>query len=121
MNSISLRQSIMSFVSQRPKLFLQLAGLVFLLGLAFQSASAQQTTGAIAGTVKDAQGALINTATVRATNIDTGFSRSTPVGNDGSYLIQYLPLGDYTVEVDAANFKKMCRKISSLLLTRPNS
>ena len=100
----------MAFVSQRPKLLLHLAVLILLLGLAFLPATAQQITGSIAGTVKDAQGALINTATVSATNTDTGLSRSTPVGNDGSYLIQYLPLGNYTVEVDAANFKKFVQK-----------
>ena len=35
----------------------------------------QQTTGSIVGTVTDPQGAVVNTATVRATNLDTGFSR----------------------------------------------
>ena len=35
----------MAFVSQRSNLFLQLAGFVLLLGLAFLPAAAQQTTG----------------------------------------------------------------------------
>ena len=69
----------MAFVSQRSNLFGQLAGLVLLLGLAFLPAAAQQITGSLVGTVKDAQGALITTATVKATNVDTGFSRSAPV------------------------------------------
>ena len=39
----------------------------------------QQITGTIAGTVKDEQGAVITSATVKATNVDTGLSRSTTV------------------------------------------
>ncbi len=38
----------------------------------------QQITGTIVGTVKDQQGAVVNTATVKATNVDTGFTRSAP-------------------------------------------
>ena len=54
-----------------------------LLGLGLLVASsvqvqAQQTTGSIIGTVKDQQGAVVNTATVKATNVDTGYSRSAP-------------------------------------------
>ena len=43
----------------------------------------QQTTGSIVGTVKDQQGAVVNTATVKATNVDTGFSRSAPANGYG--------------------------------------
>ena len=43
-----------------------IAGSVIALG--------QQITGTIVGTVKDQQGAVVNTATVKATNVDTGFS-----------------------------------------------
>ena len=73
-------------------------------------AVAQQITGSIAGTVKDAQGAMVTTSTVKASNVDTGFSRSVPVGGDGSYLIQYLPIGRYTVEAEAAGFKKFVQQ-----------
>jgi Carboxypeptidase regulatory-like domain len=73
-------------------------------------AMAQQITGSLAGTVKDPQGAMVTTATVKATNMGTGFSRSAPVGSDGAYLIQYLPVGTYTVQVDAAGFKRFLQK-----------
>jgi len=36
---------------------------------------AQQITGSIVGTVKDEQGAVVPGAAVKATNVDTGFSR----------------------------------------------
>jgi hypothetical protein len=70
----------------------------------------QQITGSIAGTVKDESGALVTTATIKATNVDTGFSRATAAGSDGAYLIQYLPIGKYTVEVNAAGFKKFLQQ-----------
>ena len=54
-----------------------LALLVLVLGGTF-AAFGQQITGSIVGTVKDQQGAVVNTATVKATNVDTGFSRSAP-------------------------------------------
>ena len=78
-------------------------------------ASSQQITGSINGTVKDGQGALITTATIKATNVDTGFSRVAAAGADGSYSIPYLPVGKYTVEVTAAGFEKFQQQ--NLLIT----
>ena len=75
----------------------------------------QQITGSISGTVRDAQGALVTAATVKATNNDTGFSRSAVTDNVGVYNIQYLPVGAYTVEVDAPGFKKFVQE--NLVLT----
>jgi hypothetical protein len=72
--------------------------------------SSQQITGTLSGTVNDSQGALVTTATVKATNTSTGYSRSAPVSSDGTYLIQYLPVGSYTVQVDAAGFKRFVQQ-----------
>ncbi|MGO9636379.1 MAG: carboxypeptidase regulatory-like domain-containing protein [Terracidiphilus sp.] len=70
----------------------------------------QQITGSIVGTVKDQQGALITTATVKAINVDTGFSRSAPANNYGEYRIDYLPVGKYTVEAVAAGFERFVQQ-----------
>jgi hypothetical protein len=70
----------------------------------------QQTTGSFVGTVKDPQGAVINTATVKATNVDTGFSRSAPANGYGEYRIDYLPVGRYSVEASAAGFERFVQK-----------
>ena len=70
------------------------------------TAFAQQITGSIVGTIHDPQGAVINSATVRAVNKDTGFTRSAPTNGYGEYRIDYLPVGRYTLQVDAAGFKK---------------
>ena len=79
------------------------------------AASGQRITGSIVGTVEDQQGAVVNTASVKATNTDTGFTRSVMANGYGEFRVDYLPVGNYTVEVTAPNFKKFVQK--NLLLT----
>jgi len=67
---------------------------------------AQQITGTIVGTVKDASGAVINTATVKATNADTGFTRSVNTNSYGQYRIDYLPVGKYSLATTATTFQR---------------
>jgi Carboxypeptidase regulatory-like domain len=74
------------------------------------SARAQQITGAVSGAVTDPQGAVVANATVKATNTETGFLRTANSDNEGAYLIQYLPIGNYTVEVSAPGFKKFVQQ-----------
>jgi len=85
------------------------AVLVLFLGVSL-AGLAQQITGTITGSVKDETGALVTTATIKATNVDTGFSRESAVSADGSYLIQYLPVGTYTVSATASGFKGFVQK-----------
>ena len=73
--------------------------LAVLLFATFASVQAQQITGIYCGDGRTRQSAVIGTATVKATNVDTGFTRSTPANSDGDYRIDYLPVGRYTVEV----------------------
>ncbi|MGD0294968.1 MAG: TonB-dependent receptor [Terracidiphilus sp.] len=70
----------------------------------------QQVTGSIVGTVKDQQGALVATATVKAINVETGYSRSAPANGYGQYRIDYLPVGKYTVEATAAGFERFVQQ-----------
>jgi Carboxypeptidase regulatory-like domain len=79
------------------------------------SVSAQQTTGAIAGTVKDGTGALVTAANVTATNLDTSFARSTKTDGEGNYYLQHLPVGAYRLEVEGSGFKKFVQ--SNIVLT----
>ena len=99
-----------------------LAGLVamaFLLGGNF--AHAQQITGAIAGTVTDPAGAVVPNASIQATNTGTGFSRTATSDNAGAFLIQYLPVGNYTVDITAQGFKKFVQQnvIIAVDVTQP--
>jgi carboxypeptidase family protein len=86
-----------------------LAVLVVFFGVSL-AGLAQQITGSISGTVKDESGALVTTATIKAVNVDTGFSRDAAVGSDGGYLIQYLPVGNYTVSASAPGFEGFVQK-----------
>ena len=92
-----------------------LLGLAILVTFAISTAGAQQITGTIAGTVKDEQGAVITNATVKATNTETGFARTSAADSTGVYNIQYLPVGSYTVEIEAPGFKKFIQQ--NLVLT----
>jgi hypothetical protein len=86
-----------------------LAALVFILTSSI-IAFGQQITGSIVGTVKDQQGALVTTATVKAINVDTGFSRSAPANEYGQYRIDFLPVGKYSVEAQAAGFQRFVQQ-----------
>src|SRR4051812_10562238 len=69
------------------------------------SALAQTPTGAILGSIKDAQGAVIPGATVTATNLGTQYSRSTVTDGAGEYALRLLPVGNYQVVVTMDGFK----------------
>ncbi len=86
------------------------ASLLAIVFLLVSSVHAQQTTGSIVGTVKDQAGAVVNTATVKATNQETGFSRSAPANSYGEYRIDYLPVGKYNVEVEVTGFKRFVQE-----------
>jgi Carboxypeptidase regulatory-like domain len=103
----STRNSMQLYRTHRWSRILTIS-VIFILSLL--GASAQQITGTIAGTVKDTQGALVTGAAVKATNVDTGFSRSDVTDATGAYAIQYMPVGKYIVEVDATGFKKFLQE-----------
>src|SRR5574340_1031980 len=71
---------------------------------------AQSTTQQISGTVRDATGAVVPSAKLSVTHIDTGQVRNTGVNESGYYVVTNLPLGDYEVSVEAEGFKKSTQK-----------
>src|SRR6266568_6105561 len=83
--------------------------LAFLLGalLGASSLLAQEITGQIRGTVKDATGAVVPNAVVTVTNTDTKqVIRSLHSDQAGEYVAPLLPVGHYAVSVEATGFKK---------------
>lgn len=74
--------------------------LIFITANAF--AQSQATTGNIEGRVTDANGAAVPNVTVTATNRDNGFGKTLVTGDDGIFAFVLLPVGNYTVEVAAA-------------------
>jgi hypothetical protein len=62
-------------------------------------ANAQQTLGAISGTVTDPSGAAIPGAHITITNTATNLTFNTDSKANGGYAFQNLPIGNYSVQV----------------------
>jgi len=71
----------------------------------FGSVAHAQATGSFSGNVLDKSGAGVPGATVVATSQGTGLARGSKTDNSGHYLIPLLPVGIYTVRIDAAGFQ----------------
>ena len=69
------------------------------------SVKAQQDTGNISGTVIDQKGGVIADAEVTITNEKTGARRKTKTKNNGAFTVTLLPVGLYTVKIEAQGFK----------------
>ncbi|MBI3472238.1 MAG: carboxypeptidase regulatory-like domain-containing protein [Candidatus Solibacter usitatus] len=65
----------------------------------------QQSTARLLGTVTDQTGAVVVGAAVKAINSATRQERMAPTDQTGEYSIPLLPIGEYTVTVEAAGFK----------------
>src|SRR5208283_4908312 len=64
------------------------------------------TTGSIFGTVMDKAGAVVTKAEVTATNTQTGVKRNTTTNSTGYYQMEFLPAGQYTVDITAPGFSR---------------
>jgi hypothetical protein len=64
-----------------------------------------QTTGTIRGSVTDPSGALVPGASVTAAQSDTHVTRTVTTNDSGDYEFPALPVGRYTVSVQAPGFK----------------
>src|SRR5580658_2785834 len=66
----------------------------------------QGATGIITGVVSDGSGAAIVAAKVTATNTGTGVQSTASTNETGSYRFVDLPVGVYTVTIEANGFRK---------------
>jgi carboxypeptidase family protein/TonB-dependent receptor-like protein len=82
---------------------------VFLSALLFSANAAAQAaaTAELYVTLKDPQGAVVNTAQVSVRDPTRNVERATRTNSDGQYRFLSLPPGDYTVVVDAQGFASM--------------
>ncbi len=79
-------------------------GCSVLIGLCISSGHAQTVTGTVTGTVTDPSGAVVPNAHVVVHNTQTGVDSSVQTNNAGLYRVQSLPIGRYTVTVEAPGF-----------------
>lgn len=83
-----------------------LAGMALLFLFALGSSLYAQNTGSILGDITDQTGAAVANAQVTARSETQGFTRATVSNSTGSYILNELPIGTYTVSVEAPGFAK---------------
>src|SRR5438045_7590179 len=69
-----------------------------------------QATSQIQGTVHDATGASVPAAEVKATQTDTGISRTVPSGSDGTFVLANLPIGPYKLEISKQGIRTFIQR-----------
>lgn len=84
---------------------------LFCLALGIGQSFAQSTvTGAIRGTVTDAQGAVVPNATVTITNIGTNQTQDITTDDDGGYRFSNLQPGVYSLKTTASGFAQFTQE-----------
>ena len=92
----------MKSLNRKDSLFL--LGLLLALIVFPAQLQAQLTRGAISGTVRDQNGAVVAGANVKVTQNGTNVTRDATTGDDGFYRVGALEPGVYTVRVEKTGF-----------------
>lgn len=92
-------------------LFATLSSLVF----------AQGTTSRLIGTVLDSSGAPVVGVNVRLTNEGTNQALTVTTSENGAYFFESVFVGTYTVQVEAAGFKKFTAKGNVVNIGQPTT
>ena len=95
--------------------------LFVLLAISATVALAQTGTSNISGRVVDSKEASIPGASVTVTNEATGLSQTQTTNDSGVYAFASLPVGNYTVTVEQAGFKKFQKTGNALEVGSPLS
>ncbi len=82
----------------------------------FHSASGQQITASITGTVVDPGGAVINDASVTVVDTERGTLYSAKTADGGLFTFARLPIGTYDVKVEARGFQTAIQSHLTLVL-----
>src|SRR5262245_56150100 len=72
--------------------------------LLFGVLNAADPTGTLTGTVLDPGGALVPSAKITVTNMQTGLTRNMQSSADGGFVFPLLPAGTYRITVEAVGF-----------------
>jgi len=82
-------------------------------------AAGQTATSSLRGTITDANGAVLQGATLTLSNTATGFSRTTKSGGDGGYQFLEVPPATYTLTVNSAGFATLRQEKIVLEVSQP--
>jgi hypothetical protein len=75
------------------------------------SAFAQTGLGTVTGTAHDSQKAVVGNANVTLTNTATNITRKAMTNEEGVYYFGSVPIGSYTLVIEATGFKKWESKV----------
>src|SRR5208283_4644917 len=90
---------------------LRTISLLAILALCSVWAFGQAETGQIAGTIKDASGAVVSGAKVTAKGVNTGLTRDSVTNTSGLFTIPSLRPGPYEVTIEATGFQKTTQQV----------
>jgi hypothetical protein len=106
-------ETLLRFILSRPQksgrslFFLGFLGIILLIALPL---SAQIDTGGITGTTTDSSGAIVSGATITLTNDATGVALTTRSTSTGTYSINAIRPGTYTLHGEVAGFQTFIDK-----------
>ena len=78
---------------------------VFFLIVSTTTLWSQIDMGSVTGTIKDPSGAVVAGSQLTLTNEATGVAQKVRSNSSGSYVFEAVPVGSYTLKVEAAGFK----------------
>ena len=79
--------------------------MICMTALCFSQLAYGQAIGSFSGTITDKSGSYIAGATVTVTSQGTGVARDTKTDDTGHYIVNYLPVGVYTIHVQFQGFQ----------------
>ena len=85
------------------------------------AANGQGTTSRVTGTVQDANGAAVPSATVTLTSETTGISFKTETSESGTYTFDLVQVGKYTVTIEKQGFKKFISQATPVNVNQPTT
>jgi hypothetical protein len=92
--------------------------LVLFLSIALP-AIAQVNFGRISGVVTDSSGAVVPAVKIQVLNEGTGVERTAVSNESGNYIATNLPVGVYTVKLEATGFQTVTRTGLNLVADGP--
>jgi len=79
--------------------------MICMTALCFSPLAFGQAIGSFSGTITDKSGSYITGASVTVTSQGTGAARDTKTDDTGHYIVNYLPVGVYTIHVQFQGFQ----------------
>lgn len=83
---------------------LSLSAVLLFMSMSIISLAQSTTDGAIGGTVKDPQGAVLPSASVAVRNVETNRESTATTDDEGRFRITQLQPGNYTVSINVTGF-----------------